>query len=220
MANQFDEFLYEVEEDLKREKLNKMMKVYGPYVLAGVILLILAVAIYAYWNHSQLKSQEARSDIYMKAVQLREGGKNAEAEKELNALISKGGDYATLAEFEKASLLAAKPETREEAAKVYSQMIKSRTIDRRYRSLAVIFYVQLQLDSGNPEELMKLLQESSVGTNLWPGLTSELTALVALRLGETEHAKSILKDLLNSKDTSAGVRARANALLSTLEHKT
>lgn len=218
MADQFDEFLHEVKEDLQRERLDKIIRTYGPYVIGGIVLIILGVSAYVYWNYRQLKSQETQSDTYMNAIILHEENKNAEAVNQLNALISQNGDYGMLAQFEKAALLAKNPETKEQAMETYHNMIKDHKIDRRYRSLAVIFYVQLQLDTGNPEEMMKMLQEASVGSNLWPGLISELTALVALRMGEVAQAESILKDLLNAKEASPGVRMRANALLSILNH--
>lgn len=214
--NKFDDFIQEVDEELKWEKLERLFKEYGAYLIGGVLAIILGVAGYVYWNHRVLVNEELQSSAFTKAASAAREGQIEESLKQLDDLIAQGHEYAMLSQFEKAALLVSKPETKEEGAALYRSMIEDRKVDRRYRSLAVIFYVQSHLDAGDAQEMMRFLREISNGSNLFPSITSELMALVALRSGDVAQAKSVLEDLVNSQDTSSGVRERANAMLSTL----
>lgn len=219
MENRFDEFIHEIDEELKWDRLVKLAKNYGVYVIGGILAIILGTSGYVYWNYHQQQYREAESDKYTYALNLQVEGKTTEALEALKKLEADGGSYGMLALFQRAAILIHKPETKTEAIAIYKDMIQQRTIDRRYRNLAIIFYVQAELDTGNAEELKKLLQEAYVGTNMWPDITAELTALLALRMGDTEQARSILDDLVASKHASESIRMRCDALLQSLGGK-
>lgn len=217
MDNRVDELIHDVEEQMKWERIEGLLKTYGAYVAAGILAVILGVAGYVYWNHSQLKHQEALSEQYTGALALLGKEQNAEALEKLKVLSSDSSSYGMLARFISASTLVDKLETRPQAVAIYRDMIQNKNIDRRYRNLAIIFLVQAEIDTGDSKELAKLLQEANIGTNMWPDTTAELTALVAIKNGEIEQAKSILQELKDSKQASQGVRLRAMALLQNLQ---
>src|SRR5260221_2122207 len=140
----------------------------------------------------------AESGKLATAIQSEAKGQPQEALDILKKLGTEGGTYGMLAKFQRAAILVEKPETKEDGIAIYREMIQQRNVDRRYRDLAIIFYVQVQLDTGDVAEMRKLLQEAYAGVNMWPDATAELTALVALRAGDKEQAISILKGLVES----------------------
>jgi hypothetical protein len=217
MDNRADELIHEVEEQLRWEKLEKIGKDYGAYIIGAIVAVILGVAGYVYWNHAQLKHQEALSETYTDALQLMGKGQTKEAMDLLKTIENDASGYGMLAQFVNAAGLVDNPETRPQAIAIYKKMLENRTIDRHYRSLATIFLVMADLDTGDPKEMKKMLEDASISTNMWPDSTAELTALVNIRLGEVEKAKEILQDLKDSKTASQGIRLRANALLQTLQ---
>lgn len=218
MENRVDEFILEVDEDLKREKFESLARQYGPYVAAVVAAVILTISGVVFWNYSANKSHLASSDLYMKAMAINAQESPAQAAEAFALVEDNNGSYTTLAKFERAQILASNEETRDEGLALYRDMMVGKGIDRRYRYLALIYFVQATLDTEDPEILMNLLQEGTVGLNMWPHTTSELTALVALRMGDTQQAKSILESLLESNAPRALVQ-RASALLGTLKQE-
>jgi hypothetical protein len=219
MDNRVDELIHEVEEQLKWERFEKLWKDYGSYIVAAIVAVIVGVSVYVYWNHSQLKNQEELSEGYTASLQLLGKGQTKEALEKLKTLEGDVKGYGSLARFISASTLMENPETRPQAIAIYRDMINNRSVERNYRNLAIIFLVMAELDTGDPKELTKLMQETSIGTNMWPETTSELTALVAIKSGDMELAKSILQELKENKNASQGVRLRASALLQNLQQK-
>lgn len=217
MDNRGDDLIHEIEEQLQWERIEKIWKDYGTYIIGAIAAIIIGVAGYVYWNHAQLKHQEALSETYTEALQLLGKGQTKEALDKLKTIEGDASGYGMLAQFVNAASLLDNPETRPQAIALYKKMVESKTIDRRYRSLAIIYLVLAELDTGDPKEMMKLLQEASIGTNMWPDTTAELTALVAIKLGDKEQAKSILQELKDSKTASQGIRLRATALLQSME---
>jgi hypothetical protein len=217
MDNRVDELIHEVEEQLKWERLEKLWKDFGAYIIGGILAVILGVAGFVYWNHSQLKNKEALSEKYTAAVQLLSEGKSKEAVEQLKSIENSDGGYGMMARFTAAASLVDNTETRPQAIAIYRDMLNSKNIDRRYRTLAIIFLVMAEMDTGDPVEMKKLLAETSIGTNMWPDTTAELTALLAIKSGDTELAKTTLEELKASTTASQGVRLRANAMLQTLQ---
>ena len=212
-----DEFMHEVEEDIRWEKFEKLAKQYGAYVGAAIFAVIVGVAGYEYYGYSKRTQQEKASETYTDALQLMVKGQTNEAIEKLKTIKEDGGGYSMLAQFQMASALVDNPETRGQAIAIFKEVATSKSIDRRYRTLGVIFLVLAELDTADPAELSKYLEETKVGVNMWPDMTQELTALVALRKGDEDEAKKILAELKDDKQTSQGVRLRARALLEQLQ---
>lgn len=215
-----DEFVHEVEEDIRWEKFEKLAKEYGSYAAAGVLAIILGVAGYEYWTYSALRKQEQASEVYTDSLQLMVKNRTNEAIEKLKTIKDDGSGYGMLAHFQMASALVDNPETRGQAVAIFKEVAGNKSIDRRYRTLGIIFLVLAELDTADPAELSKYLEETKLGVNMWPDMTQELSALVAVRKGDMDEAKKILNDLKDDKQASQGVRLRARALLEQLQIQT
>ena len=61
MAQQDDGLLREVEEELRRERLEKIWKQYGTYFIAAAGVIVLGVLGFKYWeNHAPYRRAEFR----------------------------------------------------------------------------------------------------------------------------------------------------------------
>jgi hypothetical protein len=216
MDNRVDELLHDVEEQLKWERFEKIWKDYGVFFIAGILAIILGVAGYVYWDYASLKNQEELSEKYTSAITLLGKDQQTEAIEKLKVLSEDSSSYGMMARFVNASVLVDNPQTRPQAVAIYRDIIANKSIDRKYRNLAIVFLAMAEMDSGDTKELAKLLQETSTGINMWPDTTAELTALVALKNGEIEQARSIFEELKKSEHASQGVQLRAKAMLQTL----
>jgi hypothetical protein len=68
----------EVEEDVRRERLEKLWKQYGDYIIAGVAVIVVGVAGFKLWQHYQAVQIAKASVAYSEAMQL-SNGRSAEA---------------------------------------------------------------------------------------------------------------------------------------------
>ena len=69
----------EVEEDVRRERLEKLWKQYGDYVIAGVAVIVVGVAGYKLWQHYEAQQLAKASVAYSAAIELSNGDRNTEA---------------------------------------------------------------------------------------------------------------------------------------------
>ena len=77
-------------------------------------------------------------------------------------------------------------------------------------------WVEHQIDSGDPALLQARLKTLAAPENAWHTLAEEQLALLDMRLGKPDDAKTILRRLAQDTTAPNGVRGRANILLSRL----
>src|SRR5690348_9543384 len=86
--------------------MRKAWRTFGPWVIAGAVAIVVGYAAYQGWNWYQKNAAATASDEFYAADALAEGGDYAAAQAALDAIVAKGGGYATLAKFREAALLA------------------------------------------------------------------------------------------------------------------
>src|ERR1700754_2012346 len=102
-----DTLIREVDEELRRDRMRKLWRQTGPWIIAGAVAVVLGVAGYEGWTWWQKSQAAASSDQFYAATALADGTDLAGAQKALDAVIATGsGAYPTLAKFREAALLA------------------------------------------------------------------------------------------------------------------
>ena len=100
------DFFHEVEEDVKRERYEKLWKAYGKYFLAGVAAIVIGTAGTVFWRDYQTRQREAESERFTAALELARAGRNADAANAFSELAQAAGTgYRVLARFRAAAAL-------------------------------------------------------------------------------------------------------------------
>ncbi len=140
----------EVDEDLRREQINRLWKKYGPQTIAAfVVLLVVAVGIVAYkeWRQSQARvsSEKFQSVIHSgENVKPDDPAVRIAALDKIDAGLTPG--YKLLANFERAGALAESGQA-DAAAKVLDAIAASGSTDEAVRDLAQVKSAMLQADN-------------------------------------------------------------------------
>jgi hypothetical protein len=205
----------EVEEDLRREGLEKMWRRYAPYVIAVAVAVVLATAGITGWRNYTNSHQETRAREFSAALELIAQSNTEGAAKALEAL-SGGDGYATLAQFQEAGLKAKAGDVAGAAA-AYQKISSDSAVDRPFRELAVILRALLLADTAEPSELTAQLAPLTEGDNPWRFSALEITGLVAQRSGDNARAEEIFAKLADDPAAPQGLRARAAELLAALK---
>ncbi len=125
----------EVEEDVRRERLEKLWKQYGDYIIAAVAAVAVGVAGYKLWDRYEFQQRLNAAKLYVVAQQAAEQG-NVPAAQQSFAKLAKSGPsgYATMAKLSQAnSLLAAgKPHRRHRDLQIHRR--RRLLADRRRRA--------------------------------------------------------------------------------------
>lgn len=204
----------EVDEDLRRDQLDKLWRRYGAYVIAGAIAIVLATAAYVYWQNYRLKQVMAEGDAFFQAVMLRSASQEREAAQAFSALADRSSDgYGMLARFNEAGTLADRGELAQ-AVDIYDRLSSSAS-DRTLRDIATLCSVSLSLDTVDPAELKARLDPIAAPDNPLRFSARELLALLALRKGDFAVAKQMFTELSTDKSVPQGIRTRAQEMLPT-----
>ena len=207
-----DQFIYEVDEDLKRERQQELWNRYGRWVIAAVLVVVLGVAASVGWRHYQANRTAKAALAYAAAVAM-PAGKSEESLKALKALGADGpSGFAELARLQEVAQLSRQGND-PAAAAVYDAMSGDDGVAEPFRNVATLLYVLATLDKGDAAALEARLAPLAAPTSPWRYSALELTALLARKRGDDARAREVFKRLADDTSTPPGVRARAAEFL-------
>lgn len=210
-----DNFIQELEEDLRRDRYLALWQKYGRYAVAVALAIVIAAAGVVAWRHYRSSERLKDSMAYNAAVSLADQGGTA-WEGALYGLrdIAQSGStaYAALARLQEAALLS-KNGKADEAAAIYDSMSKDKAVEPLFRDLAALLHVMAMLDKGDPQQLAARLAPLAEASNPWRYSALELQALLAQRTGDTAKARDIYANLADDPTAPRQLRGRAAEML-------
>ena len=219
MVDIFDE----VDEELRAERAQQLLKRYGGVIVAGLVLIVGAVVGWQGWSWYEARQDRAAAAEYLIAMNLANATAAGSSETSRGAAIATFSKlatalpegYATLARLREAALKADAGDL-QGATALWDQVAGDASADPLLRDLANLLWAQHQIDTGDPSLLQARLKALAAPENPWRALAEEQLALLDLRLGKTDQARTSLRRLAQDATAPSGVRGRASGLLSRL----
>ncbi len=213
MANKEDSLMREVEEELRRERMEQLWKQYGSYFLAAAVALVLAVGGYKYYQSSQLAAANAAGAAFEEATYLAGEKKTEEARKAFEKLAKDGPiGYRALASLRLAGLEAEAGNTAK-ALSLYEGLAKDSGADALLKSFAQLQAAALKIGEADFTEVENRLNDLTGETNPWRANARELIALAALKAGNNDVARAFLEQILADRASPSDVRERAQVMM-------
>ncbi|MEI9900409.1 MAG: tetratricopeptide repeat protein [Hyphomicrobium sp.] len=213
MAQTDDDLLRQVEEELRRERLEKIWKQYGTYILAAAALIVVGVGGYKIWDGRRIAAAQASGETYESALLLLNDKKDGSAEKEFEKLAGDGvGGYRALAQLQLAGLQA-KQGKKAEALATYDALASSSNGDVVLREFAQLQAAGLRIGAVDFTEIENRLTPLMTDTGAWRFSARELLGLAAYKAGKTTEARSILTPLFVDQQTPQGIAERAQIIM-------
>ena len=208
-----DNFIEEVDEDLKRERYAELWRKYGTLILGAVLLVVIAVAGSMGWRQYQLNTRIETGLKYVDAVDLAVAGKTADAIAAFQALGKDGAPgYRDLARFQEAAVLV-RQGNEAAAAQIYDAIAKDEGADAVFRNIALILYALNVADRAEPKALADRLKPLTGDANPWRFSALEITALLDRRRGDLTAARSVYRKLADDERAPHRLRRRAAEFL-------
>jgi hypothetical protein len=209
VADIFDE----VEGDYRAEQLREAATRYA--WVAGVALLAVLAGV-GLWQYRQ--RHQAELDTAKAADALVAGdtaGRIATARRFADFAASAPAGYRTLARLREAALLAGAGDL-PRAQALWDQISTDPDADPLLRQLASLLWVERSLDTADPAALRTRLVSLTAADNAYAPLAVEAQALLDLRQGQTNAARTLFRRLASDPAAPAGVRGRDGAMLARL----
>jgi hypothetical protein len=210
----------EIREEAKEQRWLDMWKKYQNYVYGFMLVCVALTAFDVFWKRHQTSKNLEASEKYISALHSI-GSKHAKTAIGIleEIPLNNKGSYKDLSRFLVAALLQEEGDD-EGALEVYRSIVNDTAGDDTYRNLALLRLAYAGFDSEDPKALLKSLNKLTKDSSPWRFSALELTALLHVKLGDTEKAKASLTKLLESakdyKEVPPFVVFRAESLLRSL----
>ena len=210
-------FVREVDENLRRDELRDISKKYAGWLIAAVLLFLVASGGFLYWQDYQKKQSEKAVEQLAQIYTDISKGKIDTAPKRLDALTDEHAKAVRAsAEFGRAAVAIAQNDTKLATAK-FRALAGDTSLPKPFRDLALIRQTELEFDSLKPEEVIARMQPLAAkpGTP-WFGSAAELTGMALIKQGQTARAGQLFAQIAHDKQAPDSLRGRAVQIASTL----
>jgi hypothetical protein len=210
-----EEFVREVDEDIKEEERIKLWKKVFPYVVSVSLGIIIFTSGYVFWNNYTESLNQQLGDDFTAAVQLANEEDLDASILALNRIVDEGSDgYVTLAKMKKASLLIQSGEL-ELGLNIYLDLERN-AVDQSFRDIASILYVLNSMDTEDPKALLEKINKLE-SSQIWRSSALEMKAFLKLKQNKVEEARKIFEGILNLPSTPSSLATRAKNMVDYLK---
>ncbi len=201
----------EVDEEVRRERLEQLWKKYGNYIVAALIFVLACIAAwrgYVYWQ--ERKAAEAGA-AYEAASALADEGKHTEAQAAFAKLAGEGtAGYRTLARFREAAQLGLSDAKAAVAA--YDGLAADASLGRSLQDLAAVRAGLLLVDTAPYQELVTRVEPLTAPDRPFRHSARELLAFGAWRAGDNAAARKWIDAVVADPATPSTIRSRVDVL--------
>jgi len=205
----------EVSEDLRADRTRALLRRYGAWLIAAAVAVVLATAGYEAWSAHRKTAADQDAAKFLAASDIADGpaDKRRDALPALLDLAQNGsGGYRTLARLRAAGVLADSHDLPAALAQ-WDGVSADTSVDADLRSFADLQWAMHQIDQGDVAIVETRLQKLTGKGGTWRALALEGEALLAIRQGQTDRARDLLKALTADTTATDSVRGRAAGLL-------
>jgi hypothetical protein len=201
----------EVDEEVRRERLQKLWQRYGNFVIAACILIVAAVGVWRGYEWWQTKKAGESGAAFENAVTLAEAGKHQEAEAAFAKLAADGtAGYRALARLREAAELAHTDKTA--AVKAYDEIAADKSAGEIMQELAEVRAGFLLIDTTPYSEMRQRLEPLTASDKTFRHSARELLALSAWKSGDVNAARQWTGMIIADPQSPQGIRSRAEVL--------
>ncbi len=209
-----DAFIREVDEELRHERLLRLWKRFGPYLIALAVLIVLGTAAKVGYDRWRDKRMAEEADRFRAAELALARDPEEAAELWLELAEESESGLGVLARFRAAAALREAGRA-EEALEVLRRAAETAE-EELVRELARLLWLQGRLDRDPPEELVPELEALAGADRPFRHAAREMMAVAALRAGDVARARELLEELADDATVPESQRERVRELLELL----
>ena len=209
MANIFNE----VDEDIRKERYQNLWSNYGKYIIAFLMLIVIAFSLTQYFQAKNISDNKAILDMYFSAAEGIEKNQLDFANNELEIVYNqKNKMLAALSGF-KMSETYLNNNQKEEAILLLEKIVANRSLESIYRELALYKYIMINFENIDISSIEKKIVSIGVNKNTLNPYFQEIIGIKYLTIGNIEKANSVFIDLLLNEDTPFDLKMRLDKLI-------
>jgi hypothetical protein len=202
----------EVEEDVRRERFQKIWKAYGNFIIAAVVLLFAAIGGWQLWDRHETQLREQAAARFAAAQRITNPQAAANAFADLATTAPKG--YGKVARLAQANAMFAGGQ-RSEAVALYKQIANDDS--GAIGSVARLRAAWALAETASRSELATLLAPLDQPGNAWRENAREVLAYADYRALDLKSAQAKYDALAIDPEAPDALRSRAKAMAAFLK---
>ena len=213
MADESDSLLREVDEELRREQMQKIWERYNGVILGAAALIVLSVGGYKFLEGRRLAASQAAGAEFASALKLSEQNKTDDATKAFEKISHTGpAGYAALAKLNLAGVHAKAGQTAEAVA-AYQAIVNDSAADSLLRNFAQLQIATLKLGDADYTEQQNRLTPLAGDDGAFKITARELLGLSAYKAGKFDEARKYFEPLLIDPKASRAIQERVKIVM-------
>jgi hypothetical protein len=213
MADDQDSLLREVEEELRRDRMQKLWDRYNAVILGTAALVVLAVGGYKLLENRRISAAEAAGAEFAAAENFSGDKKKDQAEKAFAAIADTGpAGYSSLAKFHIAGAQVKDGKTAEAIA-TYESLARQPGADDLLKSFAQLQAASLRLSDADYAEIQNRLTPLAQDDAPFSKSARELLGIAAYRAKKYDEARKYLEPLLIDPNATDAIQDRVKVVM-------
>ena len=201
----------EVDEEVRRERLQKLWDRYGNYLIALCVLIVAGVGAWRGYDWWQMRQAAQSGAAFEAAAKLAGSGKDQEADAAFAKLAMDGtAGYRILARLREAATLA-KTDTKS-AVGAYDALAADASAGQAIQDLAAVRAGYLLVDTAPYAELRSRLEPLPAAPRPFHHSAREILALSAWRSGDSAAARQWIDMMMADPQTPPSTKSRVDVL--------
>jgi hypothetical protein len=222
MSDKFDEFMEEVESDIRQEKFKDMWHKYGKIFSYGISAVLAITAAGVLWNNYNKERVAKLSERLISVQEQQSLGKHEDAQALLASANSKHHKAyhaiyrmnQALEKLNETSSLEEQKETYAQAKAIFEDLAFSKDTPDIFKKLSHLYLLMMAVDAGvilsSKDEafLDELIQENTP----WKPLAMEIKGFYLFKNNDTSKAATLFNDLNRMSNLPQGLAMRAKLM--------
>jgi hypothetical protein len=207
--NEGEIFFKEVDEELRKERVNSFVARFGWWIVAAIVLALGAVGGWIWWQGRQEAQAAAQGEVLLEALDSLEAGNRAAATPKIAELLdSDRPGYRAAALFARANSETAAGNAPAAIATLRS-IAADESLDESYRSAALVRQTQLEYDGLQPQIVVQRLRPLTQPGSPWLGTAGEMLGVAYLKMRRPDLAGPLFGQIGRDEAVPESIRNRA-----------
>ena len=217
--NDGETFLKEVDDELRKERVNSFVARFGWWIVGGVVLVLAAIGGYLWWSGSKEAARVAAGDSLIETLGQLETGtapSRAAAAPKIAALAQSDVEgYRAAALFARANSETAAGNNAAAIATLRG-IADDGSLDELYRQAAQIRRTALEFDRLAPQEVIRRLGPLTGAGSAWIGAAGEMVGVAHLKMNRPDLAGPIFVRIARDEGVPEQIKERAGHMAGSL----
>lgn len=207
--NDGEVFLREVDEELRKERMNNIVRRYGWAIIAGIVLVLAAIGGYFWWQARSEARAGEQGEALVNAMQSLEAGNRNAATPKIDELANSDVDgYRAAALFARANVQLG-ANNNAAAIATLRAIAGDEGLAEPYRHAALVRLTALEFDALQPQQVIQRLGPLARPGQAWFGSAGEMVGIAHLRMNRPDLAGPLFGQIGRDETVPPSIRTRA-----------